>query len=133
VTRRLYRVLDYRYVYIMHLRRSRQYKIGIATNPEWRHEDIDTAVRGDVRLVMARKMPRARKIEKKLHRYFAEDRFTKRGAGSGKTEWFRLSLLDSWLAQFLVSWYQFWVYFSLVFWIVVGLIGMSILISEVYM
>ena len=89
----------------MKLKGTRQYKIGIAKNPKWRKKDIDEAVKGEVRIIMKRQTFFAESKEKKMHRIFKDVRFTKRGAGSGKTEWFRFNFIEAFIAKCWLYWY----------------------------
>ena len=103
------------YVYIMKKNRrdahakatfQYQYKIGIATNPNKRHKQVNRAVAGGVRLIAVYWFINPRKVEQKLHREFYKSRHTLRRAkkGAGKTEWFYLNPLE----RSFLSWRLFW-------------------------
>jgi len=96
---------DYRYVYLMRKYGSSKYKIGIARNPELRRATVDKGIKGDVQLVMARKVILAGKVERYLHEYFAGKRFFFAQASkvSGRTEWFHLNFLERLFAKALIE------------------------------
>ena len=97
------KLLDWRYIYIMKdLSKRGEYKIGITSSPYHRTKQVDESVRGRVVTVIAYRRFFAESIEKKMHRIFARRRFTKHG--SGRTEWFRLNILQYFFAR-LVLWY----------------------------
>jgi hypothetical protein len=97
------KLLDWRYIYIMKdLSKRGEYKIGITSSLYHRTKQVDESVRGRVVTVVAYRRFFAENIEKKMHRIFARRRFTKHG--SGRTEWFKLNILQYFFAR-LVLWY----------------------------
>ena len=102
------KLLDYQYIYLMRERRSRRHKIGISAVPHKRWQTVNRAVRGDVKLLIYRKVFFARSVERYLHRFFGASRFIlgKAGPGAGHTEWFHLNFLERWLARLWIE--LFW-------------------------
>ena len=113
---------DYRDIYIMKriTRRSwyarftfqSEYKIGIAKNTVRRNKTINKAVRGRVVIMSRRPVLFAYNKEQRLHRLFADTRFTmKGGKGGGLTEWFYLSFPEYLILECWLFWYSIRPYF----------------------
>ena len=119
------KILDYQYIYLMRKRGSRKHKIGISNNPKNRHRTIDRAVKGDVQLLLSKKVFFARAVEKSLHMTFDASRFLFRGQGrgAGHTEWFNFNFLERW-------WARIWIYG---FWAAPVILIASIIIITVYL
>ena len=128
------------YVYIM-LRKQRSaydrstgqsaYKIGLSVAPDIRRQQVEDGVGKGVVLVRAYRFANAHRTEKKLHRIFADSRYTlrKSGRGAGKTEWFKLTGLEYLALEFQL----FWMWLQPSFWVAVavwlGLVGLGVLIN----
>lgn len=82
--------------------RPGEYKIGITADLNDRTRQVDKSVRGRVVTVVAYRRFFAQRIETKMHRIFAHRRFTK--YGSGRTEWFKLNMMEYVIAK-VVLWY----------------------------
>lgn len=91
-----------KYVYIMERTTNRslwaritfqkEIKIGIAKKPQKRRQQVDSAIKGKIRLILQKEFDNARVMESKLHEKFKDSRFKiKGGPGGGCTEWFYLS------------------------------------------
>ena len=83
----LWRILDYRYIYILgnthHLFR---YKIGISNSIERRTKDINKTLRGDVYEIFGAQFFFAKRIEGLMHTIYRP--FGAKMYGTGKSEWF---------------------------------------------
>jgi len=127
----LIRTLDIRYVYLMREGKTRKHKIGIATNPQWRREDIAENLSQELRIIMARRVVGARRIEKKMHNIFHGDRFIYHRSGSGKTEWFYFGMLDRWSAQLWLDWFYLCSFLRMI-WFFVTLATSLYLLLKIY-
>lgn len=85
----------------MQKRGSRKHKIGISKKPKRRLGTVRRGVGTDVQIIVTRKVFFARWVERFLHGYFSATRFLFRsaGKGAGRTEWFRLGLIERWTAR----------------------------------
>lgn len=99
------KLLDYQYIYLMRKQRSRQHKIGISTIPRKRWQTVNRAVKGEVSLLVYRKVFFARSVEKYLHLTFKASRFIlgNTGKGAGNTEWFHFSFIERWFARLWIE------------------------------
>lgn len=99
--------LDFRYIYLMRKEGSTKHKIGISKDPLVRLEAVDKGVKGDVELIITRRVFYARWVEKYMHRFFAGKRFYYKEAGrqSGRTEWFEMSPPMRWVAKWIIEIY----------------------------
>lgn len=91
---------------------QREVKIGISNNPKIRLNgsgQVDDSLPGKVVLIKTWNCSDARKLEKELHKYFEDYRFTPRriGKGGGKTEWFRLKSSQIRVAKSIVKEFQY--------------------------
>ena len=83
--------LDYRYIYILgNTRYLFRYKIGIARNIENRTRSINSSLKGSTYEIFSVKVFFAQRIEQFLHGVYSP--LSARMYGSGKTEWFWLTL-----------------------------------------
>ena len=83
--------LDYRYIYILgNTRYLFRYKIGIARNIENRTRSINSSLKGSTYEIFSVKVFFAQRIEQFLHGVYSP--LSARMHGSGKTEWFWLTL-----------------------------------------
>ena len=83
--------LDYRYIYILgNTRYLFRYKIGIARNIENRTRSINSSLKGSTYEIFSVKVFFAQRIEQFLHGVYSP--LNARMHGSGKTEWFWLTL-----------------------------------------
>ena len=83
--------LDYRYIYILgNTRYLFRYKIGIARNIENRTRSINSSLKGSTYEIFSVKVFFAQRIEQFLHGIYSP--LSARMHGSGKTEWFWLTL-----------------------------------------
>ena len=83
--------LDYRYIYILgNTRYLFRYKIGIARNIENRTRSINSSLKGSTYEIFSVKVFFAQRIEQFLHSVYSP--LSARMHGSGKTEWFWLTL-----------------------------------------
>ena len=83
--------LDYRYIYILgNTRYLFRYKIGIARNIENRTRTINSSLKGSTYEIFSVKVFFAQRIEQFLHGVYSP--LSARMHGSGKTEWFWLTL-----------------------------------------
>ena len=83
--------LDYRYIYILgNTRYLFRYKIGIARNIENRTRSINNSLKGSTYEIFSVKVFFAQRIEQFLHGVYSP--LSARMHGSGKTEWFWLTL-----------------------------------------
>ena len=83
--------LDYRYIYILgNTRYLFRYKIGIARNIENRTRSINSSLKGSTYEIFSVKVFFAQRIEQCLHGGYSP--LSARMHGSGKTEWFWLTL-----------------------------------------
>lgn len=83
--------LDYRYIYILgNTRYLFRYKIGIARNIENRTRSINNSLKGSTYEIFSVKVFFAKRIEQFLHGVYSP--LSARMHGSGKTEWFWLTL-----------------------------------------
>lgn len=83
--------LDYRYIYVLgNTRYLFRYKIGIARNLENRKRGINNSLKGSTYEIFSVKVFFAQAIEQFLHRLYSP--LNARMYGSGKTEWFWLTL-----------------------------------------
>lgn len=83
--------LDYRYIYILgNTRYLFRYKIGIARNIENRTRSINSSLKGSTYEIYSVKVFFAQRIEQFLHGVYSP--LSARMHGSGKTEWFWLTL-----------------------------------------
>ena len=87
--RLLYALFDYRFVYL--LKKGRLTKIGISTNVERRQREIKRSGTA-TKLITARRLFFAQRIETRLHRKYKQKR--RRIKGSGGTEYFYLNLIE---------------------------------------
>jgi len=95
-------------IYLMQYRNGRTCKIGISHHPRKRLKAVDDDLCcGRVKLLVARRVPFARQFENWLHRRFAASRFTLKGAGSGKTEWFKLGVFSRIYAYLIIQVYYY--------------------------
>lgn len=86
-----YRTLDYRYIYILgNTRYIFRYKIGIARNLDNRTRSINNSVSGNTYEIFSVKVFFAQRIEQFLHGIYSP--LSANMQGSGKTEWFWLTL-----------------------------------------
>lgn len=87
----LYSTLDYRYIYILgNTRYVFRYKIGIARSIENRTRGINNTLNGNTYEIFSVKVFFAQRIEQFLHGVYSP--LSARMKGSGKTEWFWLTL-----------------------------------------
>jgi T5orf172 domain len=87
----LYSTLDYRYIYILgNTRYICRYKIGIARSIENRTRGINSTLNGNTYEIFSVKVFFAHRIEQFLHGIYRP--LSARMHGSGKTEWFWLTL-----------------------------------------
>jgi T5orf172 domain len=87
----LYSTLDYRYIYILgNTRYIFRYKIGIARSIENRTRGINNTLNGNTYEIFSVKVFFAQRIEQFLHGVYSP--LSARMHGSGKTEWFWLTL-----------------------------------------
>ena len=83
--------LDYRYIYILgNTRYLFRYKIGIAKNIDNRTRSINSSLKGSTYEIFSVKVFFAQRIEQFLHGVYSP--LSARMYGSGKTEWFWLTL-----------------------------------------
>ena len=83
--------LDYRYIYILgNTRYLFRYKIGIARNIDNRTRSINSSLKGSTYEIFSVKVFFAQRIEQFLHGVYSP--LSARMHGSGKTEWFWLTL-----------------------------------------
>ena len=83
--------LDYRYIYILgNTRYLFRYKIGIARNIDNRTRTINSSLKGSTYEIFSVKIFFAQRIEQFLHGVYSP--LSARMHGSGKTEWFWLTL-----------------------------------------
>ena len=83
--------LDYSYIYILgNTRYLFRYKIGIARNIENRTRSINSSLKGSTYEIFSVKVFFAQRIEQFLHGVYSP--LSARMHGSGKTEWFWLTL-----------------------------------------
>ena len=83
--------LDYRYIYILgNTRYLFRYKIGIARNIDNRTRSINNSLKGSTYEIFSVKVFFAQRIEQFLHGVYSP--LSARMHGSGKTEWFWLTL-----------------------------------------
>ncbi len=86
-----YATLDYRYIYILgNTRYIFRYKIGIARSIENRTRGINNTLKGNTYEIFSVKVFFAQRIEQFLHGVYSP--LSARMHGSGKTEWFWLTL-----------------------------------------
>ena len=83
-------MLDLRYIYIGRTTRNRRLvKIGIASNPRTRWQQIDNSIKGSREYPVAYfRVLNAKSLETALHRKYKLNR--RKYKGSGATEWFAL-------------------------------------------
>lgn len=91
---------------------DREIKIGISNKPNLRLNgsgQVNDSIPGKVVILDTWKCEDARKLEKYLHKYFEDYRFTPRriGKGGGKTEWFRLKSSQIRVAKSIVKEFQY--------------------------
>lgn len=111
---------DPRYVYIM-MRRTKkswyasltlqsEYKIGIAKDPQARHETVNKAIEGKIILINQRFFSNARRIESMLRLDFIDSNFriASVGKGGGVTEWHYLTDLEYLCLEFLFAYYYYY-------------------------
>lgn len=72
------------------------YKIGISNDPRRRIKEVAHKPK----IIVTYRYYHAEEIEKFLHRFFKESRRTR--SGSGKTEWFRLGILEVFIVRLLM-------------------------------
>ena len=83
--------LDYRYIYVLgNTRYLFRYKIGIARNIENRTRGINNSLKGNTYEIFSVRVFFAQRIEQMLHGIYSPLSATMHG--SGKTEWFWLTL-----------------------------------------
>ncbi len=83
--------LDYRYIYVLgNTRYLFRYKIGIARNIDNRTRSINNSLKGSTYEIFSVKVFFAQRIEQLLHGLYSP--LSARMHGSGKTEWFWLTL-----------------------------------------
>lgn len=83
--------LDYRYIYVLgNTRYLFRYKIGIARNLENRTRGINNSLKGNTYEIFSVKVFFAQRIEQMLHSLYSPLNASMHG--SGKTEWFWLTL-----------------------------------------
>lgn len=90
-------MLDIRYIYLLHLKGTGKYKIGISNNPYQRRSRIDRDIPNrKVKLLFCRKVVFPRDVESRLHARFRHKNTPLANAGpsAGKTEWYILSKKD---------------------------------------
>lgn len=96
-------MLDIRYIYIGKTTADKRLvKIGIATDVHARWRDIDKSIaKSKEKPIAYFKVLNASKLEVRLHRRFKSKRVDFKG--SGKTEWFALSLLERLSLYFITA------------------------------
>lgn len=94
----------------MRKRGSRKHKIGISRRPRRRLSSVRRGAGSDVQILIYRKVFFARLVERFLHHYFAATRFFFHRAGrtAGRTEWFRFSFLERWMARAWIVFFSWW-------------------------
>lgn len=98
----------FKFLYLLLLERKGRtiVKIGVTNNPNVRLGYIRENV-SDIQLIRLVKTNRAAFWERHLHEKYSSSRFTFRGAGAGKTEYFRFN----WLEMALVLYDFFYIRF----------------------
>lgn len=76
------------------------YKIGISNDPKRRLKEVAHKPK----IIATYRYYCAETIEKFLHRFFGDSRKTRKG--SGKTEWFRLGIIEIFIVQFLLLFFK---------------------------
>lgn len=94
-------------------------KIGIAKDAKSRNRAINAAIKGDIKILVCRRVMFAEAVEKKkLHLMFSDSRFKMKGIkgkrGGGLTEWFFLTSTELFLLRCWLFWYavRHWFYLS---------------------
>jgi hypothetical protein len=70
-------------------------KIGISKNVAARMEDIDRDTKGDIKLLMKRRLYGAESTEQRMHKIFKGYHSPNR-SGTGKTEWYQIPFYLRW-------------------------------------
>jgi hypothetical protein len=117
----LYSTLDYRYIYILgNTRYIFRYKIGIARSIENRTRGINNTLNGNTYEIFSVKVFFAQRIEQFLHGVYSP--LSAQMSGSGKTEWFWLTLPVSPMILLTLIFALQWVFIPLM------IVGISYLI-----
>lgn len=119
-----------RYLYLMQKGNANVLKIGVSNRPFVRKAWIKKNV-PDIQIIRCIKTRRAEYWERYLHDKYATSRFTLRGGGSGRTEYFKVNWLE-FAFIFLDYWYiknRAWVlpigWFALIAWALFYSVGNS--------
>lgn len=89
----LFKLFDFRFVYFMRDTKSKRIKIGITTDIKRRKKEIESSSNKNLRVIFARKFFFAQKLEKRLHKKLEKQRKPFE-SGCGKTEFFKLTFLQ---------------------------------------
>lgn len=123
-------LIDYRYIYLMErktkrsrwarLTFQREIKIGIAKKPKSRRSSVNSSIKGNIEILVCRRVLFAERIEKgKLHKMFSDSRYKMKGikgkTGGGLTEWFFLSSTELFILKIWLWWYSVRHWFFIIF------------------
>lgn len=125
-------MLDIRYIYLLKIRRSNRYKIGISRAPNERLSSIQRSIpKKTITIVRHARVCLARDLEHYLHTKYEEKHSPLKnvGAGAGKTEWFTLTYWDVLKIRLIFLFHNF-VYYLYRVAIIATLIDILILIYE---
>lgn len=110
---------------------QREIKIGIAKNPKSRQSSVNNSIKGEIKILVCRRVMFAEHVEKnKLHKMFDDSRYKMKGKkgkrGGGLTEWFYLTPTELLILKFWLWWYSVRHWFLLLFGLVLSFAGYSI-------
>ena len=103
-----WRILDYRYIYILgNTRHLFRYKIGISTSIKRRRSDISKTISGEVYEIYGAQFFFAEKIEYLMHTIYRP--LNAKMYGTGKSEWFWMVLPITPTLLLIIIWLLQWV------------------------
>lgn len=91
--------MELKYVYLMRGTKW-MYKIGISNDPKRRLKEVAHKPK----IVTTYRYYCAESIEKFFHKFFKDSQRTRKG--SGKTEWFRLGIIELFIVRFLLIFFK---------------------------
>ncbi len=110
------KILSYELKYVYLMRGTKwMYKIGISNDPKRRLKEVAHKPK----IVATYRYYNAEGVEKFLHHFFGDSRRTRKG--SGKTEWFRLGILELLIVHFFMLFFKI-VHDLLILGVLVGIV-----------